>query len=227
MKKKIRRQKMTKRVHNDVQVSENPETKKEVSHDHVKSAVYPGVFINTKYKTCLAYERKDGHTLALQILESGLQVIAIPDIVFVRDYRFCEEHLVQRCAAIYAEFMQYLGATDEAIEVIKTFTKLKESEITMAKAAKAKRTNPEVSPSSAKGKAKVEKEKKASVPKEQTASKMFQDLIMAGKLTDEQIFAKVKADFGLDDKKRGYVAWYRNHLKKQGKNPPEAIEAKK
>ena len=59
-----------------------------------------------------------------------------------------------------------------------------------------------------------------------SAAQMFQDLIMAGKLTDDQIFEKVQAEFGLDEKKRGYVKWYRNHLKKQGQNPPEAKVAK-
>lgn len=62
--------------------------------------------------------------------------------------------------------------------------------------------------------------------KKPSAAQMFQDLIMAGKLTDDQIFEKVQAEFGLDEKKRGYVKWYRNHLKKQGKNPPEPKAAK-
>ena len=62
--------------------------------------------------------------------------------------------------------------------------------------------------------------------KKPSAAQMFQDLIMAGKLTDDQIFEKVQAEFGLDEKKRGYVKWYRNHLKKQGANPPEAKVAK-
>jgi len=62
--------------------------------------------------------------------------------------------------------------------------------------------------------------------KKMSAAQMFQDLIMAGKLTDDQIFEKVQAEFGLDEKKRGYVKWYRNHLKKQGQNPPEAKVAK-
>jgi len=62
--------------------------------------------------------------------------------------------------------------------------------------------------------------------KKPSAAQMFQDLIMAGKLTDDQIFEKVQAEFGLDEKKRGYVKWYRNHLKKQGQNPPEAKVAK-
>lgn len=74
---------------------------------------------------------------------------------------------------------------------------------------------------------KAPKEKVAAAPKEPkekrySAAQMFQDLIMEGKLTDAQIFTKVQEKFGLDDKKSGYVKWYRNHLKKNGQNPPEA-----
>lgn len=64
---------------------------------------------------------------------------------------------------------------------------------------------------------------KPSAPRE-TAAALFQELIMDGKLTDDQIFAKVKAKFKLDDKKRSYVAWYRNKLTKDGKKPPAAKE---
>lgn len=76
--------------------------------------------------------------------------------------------------------------------------------------------------------AKVIKDKPAKVIKDKdgddrkSASAMFQSLIMAGKLTDDEIFAAVKEEFGLDDKKRSYVSWYRNKMKKDGKNPPEA-----
>lgn len=79
----------------------------------------------------------------------------------------------------------------------------------------------------AKAKAKAKKaDKKAGKPSapRETAAQMFCDLIMAGNLTDDKIFAKVKDKFGLDDKKRSYVAWYRNKLKKDGKKPPEAKE---
>ncbi len=62
--------------------------------------------------------------------------------------------------------------------------------------------------------------------KKASAANLFKDLIMKGGQTDDQIFAKVKEAFGLDDKKRGYVAWYRNHLKKSGQNPPDAKAAK-
>ena len=45
---------------------------------------------------------------------------------------------------------------------------------------------------------------------------------MEGKLTDDQIFAKVQKEFNLDDNKRSYVKWYRNDLNKKGMNPPAA-----
>jgi len=53
-----------------------------------------------------------------------------------------------------------------------------------------------------------------------SASQMFQDLIMEGKLTDDQIFEKVQKEFNLDEDKRKYVSWYRNKLKSDGKNLP-------
>jgi hypothetical protein len=58
--------------------------------------------------------------------------------------------------------------------------------------------------------------------KAMTAAARFQELIMEGKLSDEKIFQKVQSEFDLDDSKKGYVTWYRNHLKKKGMNPPEA-----
>lgn len=57
-----------------------------------------------------------------------------------------------------------------------------------------------------------------------TAARRFQELIMEGKKTDDQIFAVVQKEFGLDDNKRSYVKWYRNYLTKQGQNPPAAKE---
>ena len=63
---------------------------------------------------------------------------------------------------------------------------------------------------------------KAPVGEYTSAAKMFQGLILEGKLTDDETFAAVQDQFGLDDKKRSYVGWYRNKLKKDGQNPPEA-----
>ena len=59
---------------------------------------------------------------------------------------------------------------------------------------------------------------KAPGPKAQkpSAAGMFRDLIVEGKLSDDEIFAKVKAQFNLPDSRRGYVDWYRKDLKKKG-----------
>lgn len=54
----------------------------------------------------------------------------------------------------------------------------------------------------------------------ESAAGLFQDLIMEGELTDDQIFKRVQEKFSLDDSKRSYVAWYRNYLKKRGKTIP-------
>lgn len=74
--------------------------------------------------------------------------------------------------------------------------------------------------------------KKASEPKakkeagdkkpRESAAGMFCDLIRDGKVSDDQIFAKVQERFGLDDKKRSYVSWYRNYLRKNGETVPDA-----
>ena len=60
-------------------------------------------------------------------------------------------------------------------------------------------------------------------PRPGSAAALFQELLLAGKFTDAQIFEKVKAKFGLDDKKRGYVGWYRNYLRKKGTEVPDPL----
>jgi hypothetical protein len=87
-------------------------------------------------------------------------------------------------------------------------------------------TEKEIDMAKAKAKKKAVKQAKkdgATIPRE-TAAGMFRELILEGKHTDDQIFAKVKAKFKLDDKKRSYVAWYRNQLVKEGKKVPKAKE---
>lgn len=106
---------------------------------------------------------------------------------------------------------------------------------TMAQAA-AKKTTKKASAKSKKSAAAKAAPKKKAVPKKEAAASgekkerkpresaaaMFQELIMSGAHSDDAIFKKVQAKFGLDDSKRTYVAWYRNYLKKQGMNPPAA-----
>ena len=73
--------------------------------------------------------------------------------------------------------------------------------------------------------AKVAKDPAAPKVRKPSASSLFAELIMAGVLTDDQIFAQVQAAFGLSDDKKSYTKWYRNDLRKKGKNPPAAVVA--
>jgi len=94
-----------------------------------------------------------------------------------------------------------------------------------AKKATVAKAAPAAKPAATKP-AKAAPAKKASSDgeKKPSAAQMFKDLIMEGKKTDDQIFATVQKEFGLDDSKRGYVKWYRNDLTKKGMNPPSAKE---
>ena len=75
---------------------------------------------------------------------------------------------------------------------------------------------------------KTEKAAKAAKPKKDTskpsAATRFRELIMAGKLTDDEIFVTMQKEYGLDKSKRGYVQWYRKDLEKQGQKPPKPVE---
>jgi len=73
--------------------------------------------------------------------------------------------------------------------------------------------------------AKVAKDPAAPKVRKPSASSMFAELIMAGVLTDDQIFAQVQTAFGLSDDKKSYTKWYRNDLRKKGKNPPGPVVA--
>lgn len=95
-----------------------------------------------------------------------------------------------------------------------------------AKKAAETKAKPAAKPTPAKAAKAAPAAKKADGEKKPSAAQMFKDLIMEGKKTDDQIFAIVQKEFDLDDSKRGYVKWYRNDLKKQGKNPPEPKASK-
>lgn len=115
--------------------------------------------------------------------------------------------------------------TKERDMMKKAFFGDKKAAVTLAKPAKAAKATAPKKSAKAEKPTKAEKPAKASSTskeKKPSASQMFCDLIMGGKLTDEQIFKKVQDAFGLDDNKRSYVKWYRNNLIKQGKKVPAA-----
>jgi len=198
-------------------------------------------------RTCLQVDRVNGHVKYIPLdVSEGLQVQQTSADSFDQRFTPMVNYPVEKAAQLYLGYSQNIGATKEALEYLGRVTTVSKQEFEMAtkkqaaaskpaeeKRATARRaTNGKSDPVKAGRRAvdpvvkptKAATSKPAAKPgeKKMSAAQMFQDLIMEGKLTDDKIFEKVQEKFGLDEKKRGYVKWYRNHLKKQGANPPEA-----
>lgn len=204
-------------------------------------------------RTCIEFSR-DAEQVRYVALdaENGLDLGLSPPKHFDERFKPLLDYPVDRAAKLYVEYARGLGATERVMKMLGKLTTVTNEDIEMAtkkktaraaalvkttkKAAgkKAASTKPEKAVKSAKPEkaAKTPKPAKDAAPKErkETAASMFQTLLMekgpGGKCahTDEQIFAKVQKKFGLDDSKKSYVKWYRNHLTKNGKNPPAAKE---
>lgn len=174
---------------------------------------------DSQRRTCIQVERAAGLVKFIPLdVSLGLEVHSTSADSFDQRFTPMEGYPVEKACQLFVNYSQTLGATKEAMEYLGQVINVSKQELEMATTKKQ-----------------VTAEKPAAKPaakpakpgeKKPSAAQMFQDLIMAGKLTDDQIFEKVQAEFGLDEKKRGYVKWYRNHLKKQGQNPPEAKVAK-
>lgn len=199
-------------------------------------------------RTCIQVERVAGLVkfIPLDII-LGLEVHSTSADSFDQRFTPMEGYPVEKACQLFVNYSQTLGATKEAMDYLGQVINVSKQELEMAttkkqtaaekpaaaKAAKPVAKKAAAKPTEAKAGRRavdpvVKPAAKSAKPgeKKPSAAQMFQDLIMAGKLTDDQIFEKVQAEFGLDEKKRGYVKWYRNHLKKQGQNPPEAKVAK-
>jgi len=197
-------------------------------------------------RTCIEVARVAGQVKFIPLdVSEGLQVQATSADSFDQRYEPMVNYPIEKAAQLFLNYSQTIGASKEALDYLGQVVNVSKQELEMAttkkQAAAEKPVKKEAAPKAGRRatdtevkepKAKVAKPAakpaKATKPGEKklSAAQMFQDLIMAGKLTDDQIFEKVQAEFGLDEKKRGYVKWYRNHLKKQGQNPPEAKMAK-
>lgn len=164
-------------------------------------------------RTCIQVERTSTRVKYIPLdVSEGLRVVTVPVDKFDQQYRPMEDYPIERACQKFLDCSQSIGATKEALRYLGQVVNVSKKEVVMAtKKASVNATN--AAKSVTKPAAKKEGRK-------MSAAQMFKDLIMQGKLTDDQIFEQVQAQFGLDEKKRGYVKWYRNYLKKQGLNPP-------
>lgn len=187
------------------------------------------------------YVGKDGHGSAIVLSEDEgtfvfitqtdrgpFDVQVLSDSSFHEIYKPLPEYDARDAARVYIKYARYCGASEEALTELNKLSPINEEVLEMvtrkkvaSKVAAAKKA-PKAAKKPASKTAKAKGEPKKRGPKGESAAQLFQALIMEGKLTDDQIFHKVQEKYNLDDNKRSYVAWYRNHLKKQGKKPPEA-----
>jgi hypothetical protein len=197
--------------------------------------------------TCIEVSRQAGLVKYIPLNIAGMELLEMDSSEFDRTYSQLNDYPVEKAAQLYAEYAAQLGGTKEAMQALASFVPLTPKEIEMATtkkaasaaaktetAAKAKAAKPAAktavtketkAKAAAPAKAtKAPAAKKEAGEKKPSAANMFKDLIMEGKLTDDQIFAKVQKEFGLDDNKRSYVKWYRNDLTKKGMKPPAAKE---
>lgn len=195
--------------------------------------------------TCIEVSRQAGLVKYIPLNIAGMELLEMNSSEFDRTYSQLNDYPVEKAAQLYAEYAAQLGGTKEAMQALATFVPLTPKEIEMATikkaasaaaktetAAKAKAAKPAAKTAVTKASAPAKTTKTTKAPaakkeageKKPSAANMFKDLIMEGKLTDDQIFAKVQKEFGLDDNKRSYVKWYRNDLTKKGMKPPAAKE---
>lgn len=197
-------------------------------------------------RTCILLDRDVDRVryVALDV-ENGLDLGLADPKHFDERFKPLADYPVERAAKLYVEYARGLGATEQVMRMLGKLTPVNEEDIEMATKKKtaraagsavktAKKTTGKTAGAAKPAKAAKEKkapgEKKERAPRGPTAASRFQELLMQSKdgktadLTDDQIFAKVQKEFGLDDSKRSYVKWYRNYLGKQGKNPPAAKE---
>lgn len=202
-------------------------------------------------RTCIMLGRDSDQVRYVALdAENGLDLGLADPKHFDERFKPIADYPVEKGAKLYVEYARGLGATERVMRMLGKFTTVTQEDIEMAtkkktaraaapvktekkapaKKAAAGKAAPAEKPAKgkaaqapAKGKS-APAEKKDRAPRGPTAASRFQDLIMEGKKTDDQIFAVVQKEFGLDDNKRSYVKWYRNYLTKQGKNPPAAKE---
>jgi len=182
-----------------------------------------GVYLDYNRRTCIAIKVDKLVTFVMREPDGAYEVFTEEVHKFKDRFTHYPSYPVERAARLYVGFALNLGASTEALDALSTLVTITTKERDMAAAKKKPGIATATKTASAKKddavkKTAAKKEPKQSGPK---ASTRFRELIMAGKHTDDQIFAIVKKEFSLDDSKRNYVGWYRNQLKKQGQKPPE------
>lgn len=201
----------------------------------VKAQKLCELVMDAQGRTAIVLERGKDETKFLPMDPTGVFVTYASSSVFRARFPFTQTdekapkalrvatvHAAARCYVTHATFA---GASGEAVAELKRLvpvTPKEEEQIMAAKKNQAPKTEEKVTKVKAAAPRAAVKTGGAGEKKTRSgAAATFRELIMAGNKTDDQIFAEVqKRHPEVGDDKRPYVAWYRNDLKKKGKNPP-------
>ena len=204
----------------------------------------PTVWIDHERRTCLRspLTKETGGVYFVPMEHGeGFNLEFLTDKEFRGRFTQLPDYPIAKAARLYLSYALVAGATESALEFLGTLTTITPKERQMAT---SKRASKKAAAPAGNGRAKPKAVKKvagaapAPQPKAkkvvaaqargrsgESAASMFQALIREGKKTDQQIFDEVQKKFGLDANKRGYVAWYRNFLKKKGERVSGPIES--
>lgn len=202
----------------------------------------PAFYKNSNGQTCLVLELDDDVARLIAMDSKGLKITKIPmkdklgfdpktgaEIVvrtgFARDYAPISDYDVTKGAQIYLTHAKQCGAHKDAVEALASLVAVTDEDREIIR-SKMQVVNIIKSPGP-KAEKKEKTMKPASNGTRDSAASLFKELILAGTLSDDQIFAKVQQKYDLDEKKRSYVGWYRNWLRKDGQKPPEPKVTKK
>lgn len=201
------------------------------------------VCVDHQCHTCIELSRDFDFVKFIPLSIEGFALCSLSLAEFDKTYKPIQDYPIIKAAKLYVEYAAQLGGTKEAMLALATIVPMTPKEIEMAtakktataetKTAKAANTKAnsktkavpakEAKPATKAVTAKVAKAepapkaKKAEVgDKPQSAADMFRTLIVEGKLSDDEIFAKVQKAHNLDDNKRRYVSFYRFDAKRKG-----------
>ncbi len=208
-------------------------SKKSVDNGVIMVGVEP--YYDRHRHTILKFEEtKDAVKFTPLDIVDGLKVVELPTKEFYDMYKPIPNYPITKAIQVFLEYAKTLGATkevmelfakittvtDEVIKVATTKRRTEEPKIVVEKSKKELKKVAQEKPTKQAVEKRPVKPKQANPDGKKSAAQTFKDLIMEGKLTDDEIFKKVQEEFNLDDSKRGYVKWYRNNLIKSGITPP-------
>ncbi len=125
-----------------------------------------------------------------------------------------DDYPIEKAAANYLEFARATGASTEAVDALTKFCQISDQWRADIELQAARSNGPSGGKDNVSRKRRRKKQQVDS-SKYKSAAQMFRALIAEGVLDDDEIFAKVQAEFGLANNRRSYVSYYRRQLEKQ------------